>query len=346
MDDKSGALFKNEDECFRIAGQILDHYERVLGKGCSLELMQFSENRIYRVKDAAGNDRAVLRLCRPFYHTADELRAEIRWLSKIHRDPVSQSLTVPVPIADDCGRDLSVWPGGGGNQYYGVMFGYLSGTLLEDMPLDQQRSWFGRIGEAAAILHRQVRGWPGADDLRRFHWTYETMAGEHAEWGDWRRTPSLTARMRDVLAAADGLIRRNLEGYGMSRKKYGLIHGDLRPSNLLTEKDRLKIIDFDDCGYGWYIQDLAASLSFMETQDIVPQLAAEWLAGYETVTKLEPEDKRMIPTFIMMRRLQLLAWVTSRGDFDAAASRIPQDDFAAGTAELAERYVNGGLGGM
>ena len=46
---------------------------------------------------------AVLRLCRPGYHTKDELQAEIEWLSALSRDMSSRSLKLPVPVADGDG---------------------------------------------------------------------------------------------------------------------------------------------------------------------------------------------------------------------------------------------------
>ena len=46
----------------------------------------------------------------------------------------------------------------------------------------------------------------------------------------------------------------------------------------------------------------------------------------------------MIPTFVMLRRLQLTAWVASHADADSAIEFA--DGFAEGTARLAERYLS------
>jgi Ser/Thr protein kinase RdoA (MazF antagonist) len=214
------------------------------------------------------------------------------------------------------------------------------------MPPEQQSSWFERLGEITALLHRQARAWEasgygGANPcvsgkmLPRFHWDYESMIGENAVWGDWRKVTGVSS----LLYQADRKIRDRLQVYGMSEENYGLIHGDLRGANLLTEGTDLKIIDFDDCGYGWFMQDLAAAFSFMETEEIVPDFIRCWLAGYRKQGVLTQEDLEMIPTFIMMRRMQLLPWVHSRGN--AASAIRYREKFAEGTAELAERYVAG-----
>ena len=344
MDKGHTILFEDKAGCLRLADRILKRYEGALGTGCFLELLQFSENRTYLVRDPAGHKRAVLRLCRPGYHTKDELQAEIEWLSALSRDTSSRSLNLPVPVADGDGGYVQSVAAEDGLIYNGVVFRYQTGRLLDTYTPEEQLPWFEKLGEVTAVLHRQVQGWNGSRNIQRFHWTYETMLGKRAIWGDWREIPRLTRQMYDILSAADRMVCNNLKAYGMDKSKYGLIHADLRASNLLTDGDRLRIIDFDDCGYGWFWQDLAASLSFIETLDIVPLLIAEWLKGYGRILEPGEEDRRMIPTFIMMRRLQLLAWVTSRRG--SGGTQFPEDDFAAGTVELAERYLGGWLSGI
>jgi Ser/Thr protein kinase RdoA (MazF antagonist) len=247
-----------------------------------------------------------------------------------------------------------------GSDYFGMMFTYLSGKPLEELPLEKQSVWFERLGEVTALLHRQARAWEtagypaantclSAGDVQgrlgcpctsgkmppRFHWDYETMIGGHAVWGDWRKVTGVS----DILYRVDRMIRDRLQSYGQTKENYGLIHGDLRGANLLTEGEDLKIIDFDDCGYGWFVQDLAASLSFLETERQVPDLIRAWLRGYQKQGILTQADIEMIPTFIMMRRLQLLPWVHSRGN--AASAIRYRETFLQGTVELAERYEAG-----
>ena len=43
-----------------------------------------------------------------------------------------------------------------------------------------------------------------------------------------------------------------------------MIHGDLRLANLLVDGETTKVIDFDDCGFGWLMYDCATTVSFFE----------------------------------------------------------------------------------
>jgi Ser/Thr protein kinase RdoA (MazF antagonist) len=329
-------LFDDQNKCLALAEKILAHYHETLGAGCRLKLLQLSENITYLVEHTDTEcGRAVLRLCRPGYHTEAELAAEAAWMRQIHTDALTGHLVIRQVIPGDDGNFLYAAADDDGSDYFGMMFTYLSGKPLEELPLEKQSVWFERLGEITALLHRQARAWEGTLNLPRFHWDYETMIGEQAVWGDWRKMTGVS----DIIYRADRNIRDRLQSYGQTKENYGLIHGDLRGANLLTEGEDLKIIDFDDCGYGWFVQDLAASFSFLETERQVPDLIRAWLRGYRKQGILTQADIEMIPTFIMMRRLQLLPWVHSRGN--AASAIRYRETFLQGTVELAERYVAG-----
>ena len=130
-------------------------------------------------------------------------------------------------------------------------------------------------------------------------------------------------------------------------KKFGLIHADLRAANLLvaeaqgTSEAAVTIVDFDDCGLSWYCYDLAASVSFLEHRPELEELVAGWLAGYHRIGRLDAADLAVLPSLVMLRRLQLLAWTASHAD--TAMARSVGADFGADTAVVAERYLGGRL---
>lgn len=171
-------------------------------------------------------------------------------------------------------------------------------------------------------------------------WDCETTLGPHALWGDWRVFVGFTPQEKELLERAETRIRAALAAYGKPRERFGLIHADMRLANLLVEGDILKLLDFDDCAYSWHLFDLAASLSFIEARPDLPDLIAAWLEGYRaasTAHPLEEADMAVIPSLIMMRRLQLTAWLATRHDSDpvpALLSTWKQDTLA-----FAARYL-------
>ena len=80
------------------------------------------------------------------------------------------------------------------------------------------------------------------------------------------------------------------------------------------------MIDFDDCGFGWYMYEAATPLSFYEHLPQISCLIEQWLEGYRTVRMVTKADEEVIPTFVMMRRLLLVAWAGSHAETDLARS--------------------------
>ena len=140
-----------------------------------------------------------------------------------------------------------------------------------------------------------------------------------------------------LLARAQDAALNVLVGAPRGVGHRGLIHADLRPSNIMVCDEGLAVIDFDDCGFGWYGYDFAAALTFMEHVPFAAEMAHEWLAGYAEVRPLDVLDVRRACALSMVRRLQMLGWTTTHRE-DA----LPPQLWAAqtsGTVEVAERYL-------
>ena len=94
----------------------------------------------------------------------------------------------------------------------------------------------------------------------------------------------------------------------------------MRLANLLVDGAQVKVIDFDDCGFSWHLYDAATAVSFFEHEPHVPELMAAWVSGYRKVLDPPTEDEAEIPTFVMLRRMILVAWIGSHSETDLAKS--------------------------
>ncbi|WKB37422.1 phosphotransferase [Terrilactibacillus sp. S3-3] len=152
-----------------------------------------------------------------------------------------------------------------GQVFYCMMFEYLTGTMPDEegSGLPYQ---FEKLGEITARLHEHVRNWEQSQSLKRFRWDYDAMLGKNPEWGR-QDGLGVTGKRKELFQKVAGIIKERLDRFGQSPDRFGLIHADLRLTNLLVEKNELKVIDFDDCGYSWFLYDLAASLTFIEHKD-------------------------------------------------------------------------------
>jgi Ser/Thr protein kinase RdoA (MazF antagonist) len=118
----------------------------------------------------------------------------------------------------------------------------------------------------------------------------------------------------------------------------------MRLANLLFDGDDSYVIDFDDCGYGWFLYDLATALTFLEDRPDVGTLIAAWLRGYERLRPVSAADLAVIPALVMLRRLLVVAWIASHAETGIARSEGVQHTRT--TCELAEGYLGGSLHGI
>jgi len=316
----------------RAAALVLAEYD--FSPGATLELVNVSENWTYRIDDPATGRSAALRVHRPNYHSRDEIESELMWIDALRAADV---VNAPAPVAArDGGRVRTVGVDGGPVRHVTV-FDWLPGS-----PPSAETDLipnFAILGELAARMHLFGIGWERPAAFRRF--TYDDAAVlEKALWGRWQDAPGIGAAEHAVLARADAEIRLKLAGYGRAADRFGLCHNDLRLANLLVDGDRLSVIDFDDCGFSWYLNDFATAVSFMEDDPRVGEWMAAWLGGYTRHRALSQADRDMLPTLIMLRRMLLVGWVGFHYEHAAEARELGAA-YTTATCRIAEDYLSG-----
>jgi len=305
-----------------------------LSETAPVSLLTISENATYVVEDEENNRRLVLRVHRPAYHTEAEILSELAWIATLREAGVVETPR-PVPAVD--GMLLCSFPDGDTHRYV-VAFEHMSGK--EPDPSDDLVRWYGRLGEMNARLHRHSRDWQRPPNFVRKVWNFDTIIGKDAYWGDWRKGLGLTEEGRAILERTARQLERQTHAYGAGPDRFGLIHCDMRLANLLVEGNRLGVIDFDDCGLSWFPYDFAAAVSFIETEPYLGDLMAAWVDGYRKVSALSKEDEAALPMFVMLRRMQLTAWIASHAETPTAQSM--GEPYTHGTVDLAEAFLSKG----
>lgn len=303
-----------------------------LAVDAKLTFLNHSENITFRVDDP-GRGRAILRVHRPGYHEDAAIQAELDWLTALRAtDGIATHAVIP---ARDGSRIVVLPPvAPGAAAHRAVMFTFLDGAAPDEAEL---LGPFERLGEVTARLHRQARSWRRPPGFVRPAWNLAAMLGPAPLWGDWRHGLGIDAPRRAQLERLAGCLTARLERFGTTPDRFGLIHADLRLANLLLDGAVTQVIDFDDSGFGWYLYDLAAALSFIEHRADVPELVEAWRRGYARVGALDAADLAEIPTFILLRRLVLVAWCGSHAETPLAQAMGP--GFTEESCVLAERYL-------
>jgi Ser/Thr protein kinase RdoA (MazF antagonist) len=268
-------------------------------------------NTTFRVDSATG-ERYVLRIQRTGGPSAAMVSSELAWLAALRRDT---DLVVPEPVSTrDGALSTVVECEGVPEPRICVLYRWVDGRFAGDR---LTAAHLARVGVFAARLQVHGAGFARPAGFDRGPVDHVTSFGRTR---DDNLSPEVAAHaaalVDDVHPAGGGWIaaavidraRAARDVLGRGPEVFGLIHADLHQENYLFHRGEVRAIDFDDCGDGLYVYDLAVTVSEVQHLPHHPALRAALLAGYRSVRPLAAEHEPLIDTFVALRRLQLMMW--------------------------------------
>lgn len=314
-----------------LARQAMRHYD--LPEGVQVDLINLSENATYRVQAPDGR-RWALRLHRAGYHSRDAIASELAWLNDLRE---KQVVLTPAPVPGKDGDLIQTLRHQRMPETRNVVLSNWENGV-EPSITQNLTAPFEVLGEVTARMHLHSRQWRRPAWFTRPEWNFETALGEvNPHWGRWRDGMGVDASMAELFGRTVAVIGKRLEAYGQPPERFGLIHCDLRLANLLIDGPVVKVIDFDDCGFSWFMYDAATPVSFYEHDPQVPELLEAWKTGYRRVAPMARADEDEIPTFVMLRRILLLAWIGSHAETETAQAMGVA--YTQGTVGLCDAYL-------
>jgi Ser/Thr protein kinase RdoA (MazF antagonist) len=272
------------------------------------------ENAVFAVQ-LRGGTRVALRVHRLGYHSDDALRSEFLWCDAL----AAQGIEVPRAVPSRAGRPFEVVAADKGAQPRQVdIFEWIDGQQLgtaesgvgsDDAVVARN---YRTIGELAARMHNQSAAWKLPAGFTRHAWDAEGLMGERPRWGRFWELDALSPAQRLTFERLRTRLRKDLMAFGADQANYGLIHADLVPENVLVGPRGVRIIDFDDAGFGWHLFELATTLYFIRRESCYPTALASYVTGYRQHRRLSDEDLRRLPMFLAARGTTYLGWVHTR----------------------------------
>ena len=296
---------------------------------CSdIEVIKYRENAVFKVVAENGVPFA-LRVHRSGYHSDAELRSELEWMAALQASGIEVPIVIPavngdlfvrtvIPVTGEAAQiDLFEW-------IDGVQLGSAE-EGLGDNAADIERS-YRTIGSIAARLHNHGATWNLPTGFSRHAWDVEGLVGEAPFWGRFWELGELTPAQRTLVLQAREIIRSELIGMAASpdyASSYGLIHADFVPDNVMVSNGVVRLIDFDDAGFGWHLFELATALYFIRSDPNFEVARDALIAGYRQHRALPDHVLGKLSVFMMARGLTYLGWVHTRRNTDAAHALTP-----------------------
>lgn len=235
-----------------------------------------NEGKVVRISDISKTKTMVLQ--------------EIEWMNFLYEEGVA----VPKPEMTIESEEERVR----------VYFEFIKGDPIDvTNPFHWNEKIFGQLGRILGRMHALSKKFK-VDAIHRSVWAVEN--------------PDIFA-IRENLSPwirenYDNLMH-NLLPYEIKPETFGLIHNDFHQGNLIiNHEDTLTTIDFDECSFNWYAQDVAVVFyhaywqhnSYNGNVDTFPQTFLSHLfAGYKEENLLHKDLIEQIPIFLKLREIFL-----------------------------------------
>ncbi|MEH6579973.1 MAG: phosphotransferase [Amphritea sp.] len=296
-------------------------------ENASISLIKHRENAVFSVIDHASEQRYALRVHRFGYHSDASLRSELQWMQALTEAGVATPPIIPTLAGD---LFINVMSDSIPQPHQCDLLGWVEGDPLGSIDSEHAASPdrivdnYRVVGNLAGRLHNQSQEWQLPEGFTRASWDVDGLIGNDPLWGRFWELEPLTNAQRELLHRARDKAEQQLRTFGQGADLYGLIHNDFLPENLLLTADGIRIIDFDDAGFGWHLFEFATSLFFHLDEPYFDAALAAMIEGYREVRELPEEQLAMLPTFFLVRGLVYLGWVHTRKDTDTAKAVTPE----------------------
>jgi Ser/Thr protein kinase RdoA (MazF antagonist) len=114
----------------------------------------------------------------------------------------------------------------------------------------------------------------------------------------------LEPKTQTLIAKALTVIKSEIDSLYRDHQAQ-IIHADLHGWNVMWHDGELAVFDFDDCGIGLPIQDLAVAIYYLDT----PEQDAALKEGYASVAPLPEYSESQMQMFMIQRRIILLNYL-------------------------------------
>jgi Ser/Thr protein kinase RdoA (MazF antagonist) len=322
------------EQLYAEAVGVLERYGRT---AAAVELLSLSENATFEVHDPR-HGKAALRLHRHGYVTREQIASELAWTDALRKEAgIATPRVIP---ALDGETVVTVRAALLPDERNAVLFEWAPGSPPDTARLPDLAP---RLGELAARMHEHASNWTRPTTFVRHVWTTEQIAGRHARWGTWQVFPGIEDDSRRLLELALGAAKTQLSGLECDPSRFGLVHADIRLANVLACGDDLTLVDFDDCGFSWYLWDLISAFRAIPLPPDRDAIIAGWLDGYRRVRPIAVDESEVV-AMLLLDRLRGLGWMASRLDGDVAPELGPERIQA--TCELADQYLHTAAGAV
>ncbi len=270
-----------------------------------LEFISDTANIIFKAKTA--DQDYCIRICQQEWGDS-EILGELYWLSDLSQNT---NLIVPKPIPSISGDLIQhIALPDSDEQFRIVLFHWIDGEIIG---MDATLEMVEQVGQLMGELHNHAASFqpPRPYERERDDWLGMGHLMANMDEGQISKVKALLTpdqiQICDEAAKRAALIINQVD----AQQNFGLIHSDLHMENCLLTDDGIGILDFDDCQFAPFTNDLAITISSFDSFDDPEACHDALMHGYSKRRQLAPNYVEEIEAFRIERKLRLIRWIST-----------------------------------
>ncbi|MEJ5048983.1 phosphotransferase [Chryseobacterium culicis] len=246
-------------------------------------IFRLAMNHLYIVHDS--KNKYVFRVYTHHWRTLLEIEEELRLLNHLKE----ANRQIAFPIADQSNQFIQEIEAPEGTRF-GVLFSYAKG--IKTAKFSSETSFL--IGQALAKIHQSTEN----VELMRMSYNTQNLLKNPV-----LRTKEFYSKNTSEIEFLENLsdfLTLKMENADKQHMRYGAVHLDVWFDNLhIDDEKEVTFFDFDFCGNGYLCFDISYFLFQLFTTHLNEEeyeaKADSFIRGYETVTKINDEEKKFLP---------------------------------------------------
>ncbi|MBN2003540.1 MAG: phosphotransferase [Anaerolineae bacterium] len=295
--------------------EVLDAASRLFGvKKNALKLFAGYEGCANLVYEYTRDEQPhIMRISFRPDRSAEQIQAELHFIEYL----AAHGVRVSRPIPSQAGKLLETF------QVHGMplhIAAFVRGKGMrvpdngyryrEGAPIEE---YFQNWGRVLGQMHALAKDYqPPSDRVKRPEWFEINRSRVVIEPHISERLPAVSNRIHSLL--------EKIHSFPQDRESYGLIHGDFNDGNFTVDYSNgdMTVFDFDDCGYFWFIHELASAWEggigrtmfrgLEERKAFMDHYMEQVMEGYHRENTLPDEWLARLPLFVRLIQAEELLY--------------------------------------
>ncbi len=265
----------------------------------SVELVSTGINLVYRFK--RHDEICYLRLTHGELKKISELESALSFQDYLHQ--------TGVPVCPLIFSDRGNWIEPIAQEQHQFLAHVCAGVPGEPIHFNvDNHLLYENWGKALGQFHAASSRYP-KDDLK-----YNRWENDIAEFSDYAKNED------QIIQAELNEAFDFFKHHPQLPENYGLIHGDHRKANVLTDGKQIHFIDFDLPRYCWFMDDITRPFfnNILKQDNHWQNKLPHYIRGYRSVFPLSDAELKTFSWFMRYKALNIYLWTKSNWQGDVA----------------------------